>query len=160
MSTTAKPKVTLTEAAKHAALVLELQDTKRLQTALAYAASEEIEHNANFAARVVTLYNVLPPSASSGGGRRGGVGAKAAPVELVPLKYTDSVGVDLAAPLDPYFLYDVYGEHQLPIALNLFSAGRLKEAAALVQERNPGTKPTHRSHKDALVEYIIRYVVE
>lgn len=160
MSTTTKPKLTVNDAAKHAALILDLDDPKRLSIALAYAASEEIEHNARFAAQVRTVYDALAAVSPTGaGGRgRGGSGTKAPVVNLVPVKHLEGYEVDLAAPLDPYFLYEVYGAQQLPIALNLFSATRLKEAVALVQERNPSTKPTSRSRKEALIEYIIHYV--
>jgi hypothetical protein len=161
MSTTTKPKLTINDAAKHAGLVLELDDLKRLGIALAYAASEEIEHNTRFATQVRTVYEALAATVSpgtGGRGRSGGSGTKAPVVDLVPMKRIEGYQIDLAAPLDPYFLYEVYGAQQLPLALNLFSATRLKEAVILVQERNPGTKPSGRSSKPALVEYIIRYV--
>lgn len=159
MSTTAKRKLTVADAAKHAGIVLNLNDSKLLGIALAYAASEEIEHNVHFAAQVRTVYEALA-SASNGTGSkgRGSVGAKAPAVNLMPMKHVEGYELNLAAPLDPYFLYEVYGSHQLPVALDLFSVNRLKEASALVQERNAGTKPANRSSKQALIDYIIHYV--
>ena len=160
MSTTTKPKLTINDAAKHAGLVLDLDDLKRLGIALAYAASEEVEHNGRFANQVRTVYDALAATASpSAGGRgRSGSSTKAPVVNLVPVKHIEGYKIDLAAPVDPYFVFEVYGAEQLPIALDLFSATRLKEAVALVQERNPGTKSSGRSSKPVLVDYIIRYV--
>lgn len=163
MSTTTKPKLTINDAAKHAGFVLEIDDLdlKRLGIALAYAASEEVEHNTPFASQVRTIYDALALSAATGtrGRGRGGSGTKEPAVNLIPVKHVEGYEINLAAPLDPYFLYELYGSEQFPIALGLYSATRLKEAVAIVQERHPGTKPSNRSRKDALVEYIIRYVV-
>jgi hypothetical protein len=57
--------------------------------------------------------------------------------------------------LDPYELLRVYGKGQLRAALSRYSLAKLKEAAALVEQRNAGTRPKSRSRKDEVIDYIV-----
>lgn len=148
MPKSANPKPSVAGAAKHAALVLDLPDPKRLEIALAEVAAEELEHNSTFAKRVLAFYNSLQPSAPK---------QKATPrAELVPIKYVEDRDLNAADKLDPYFLLEVYGMHQLWAALEPFPIAKLKEGADLVEKRT-GTKANRRS-KTTILEYITQHV--
>lgn len=144
-------KLSTSEAAKLASSILELDDLRRLTIALAEAAAQELVGNRPFAARVRALYDEVPATPSRA----------SAPdpfaTQLVPIKMVPGRDINPAAPLDPYFLLEVYGASQLETALNLFPVAKLKEGAAMVERHHPGTKPTNRGRKAALVEYIVRY---
>lgn len=156
MSTAVKRKLNATQAAAEAAQVLDLPDTRKVSTALTEAALEELQSNPAFAQRIRGLYAEQTATTVRKRGKTKDLSALAA--DLVPVKRVEGRAIDPAAPLDPYFLHEVYGTEQLPIALELFSMQKLREAAAVVQQRNPGTKPASRARKGALVEYILQYV--
>ena len=59
---------------------------------------------------------------------------------------------------DPYQLNWEYGEKQLRAVLVRGTQRDLREATNIVMARNPGTKPTSRSDKDAMVDYIVECV--
>lgn len=144
------------EAVRLASEHLGLDDAKRLGAALAESAAEWVRRDPAFVARVHALYaETAPrPKASGNGARRQ---TRAAPdVELRPLKQIDGV-LNPAAPPDPYFLLDLYGPDQLPLALQRYTAVRLREAAKQVQGRHPGTKPSGTSRQQ-MVDYIMAYV--
>jgi hypothetical protein len=61
-------------------------------------------------------------------------------------------------PLDPYLLRYAYGDDQLRSALEDYPAPALKQAAGLVEQRNPSTLPKGRLNKPALIDYIVQYV--
>lgn len=154
MSTTVKLVNSAPAAAKHIAEALRLEDQKRVATALAIAAAEEVEYNPVFAERIRQAYNRLPATAT----RAKPVGPKALSVTLVPVKRVEGFEFDTAAPLNPYLVYEAFGAHQLRTALDLFSVPKLQGAARMVMERNPKTKPQNMRAKGPLVDYIEQYV--
>jgi hypothetical protein len=136
--------------------VLGLSDTKILSTALAEVAAEEARHNPDFAQRIRETYAELEQLNTSRATRS----RKPATLhsELIPLRSIEGLRFDPHAPVDPYMLQTIYGDAQLRRALEGYSLARLKEAAALVEERNPGTKPTSRARKDTIIDYIVECV--
>lgn len=147
MPTKALRKLSTNEAAKFASSALDLSDLKRLAAALAEAAAEEVIRNRTFAERVRTLYSEIPE----------GRAAKMAQDEepLVPIRQGEWKPINPGAPLDPYFLLNLYGSHQLERALSRYTLVKLKEASAAVEARNPGTKPANRGQKAAIIAYIV-----
>lgn len=162
-ATTAQATMTAAAAARSIAFFLDLEDTNRITLAVLMAASEELERNGQFVARVRAAYNTLPASKTRGAGSAGSAAQKAEEARklaatLKPIHEVEGREINLAAPLDPYFLLDVYGAQQLRQALELFPLAKLKEGVNAVIERNPGTKPTSKSSKAAVIDYIERYV--
>lgn len=158
MSTVVKP-TTLTEAAKQVGERLGLTNSKRLGAALAAALVEEIAHNSSFVERVRAAYaaseTIKAPAAKKDSKARM---PKTSLVDLVPIKHVEGFEFNPAAPMDPYLLHEAFGTRQLRIILEALPTAKLKESAAKVERRNPGTKPTNRSQKDALIAYIIQHV--
>jgi hypothetical protein len=125
---------------------------KRVSLALAEVAAQEAERNHVFAERIRTAYAALAPT------KQRTKMLTAFDVKLVPIKHIQGRELNPAAPLDPYFLFEVYGSAQFPTALSIFPVAKLKEGAAIVERRNPGTKPTNRGQKQPLIDYIVRYI--
>lgn len=153
--------VTTTTASRSLASLLNVDDAGRAGLAVLLAATDEIEQNSRFAARIRAAYDMLPaskPPRSSGSSSRTSNVAKILTSTLTPIRHTEGREINLAAPLDPYFLLEVYGAHQLREALDLFPLTKLKEGVEAVTERNPGTKPSSKSSKAAVIDYIVRYV--
>ncbi len=76
----------------------------------------------------------------------------------VPIR---GVGLDKYTPygkFDPYQLQWAYGNDQLRAVLVRGTQKDLQEATNIVQERNPGTKPTSKSSNPAMIEYILEHV--
>jgi len=59
---------------------------------------------------------------------------------------------------DPYKVLHEYGHDQLRAVLVRASQALLREAVGIVQLRKPGTKPTSRANKAAMVDYIVEQV--
>ena len=78
--------------------------------------------------------------------------------ELVPVGRVDLSRLRPSGPLDPFALYEGYGEEQTQRVLSGLTLDNLKRSAAIVEEQNPGTKPTSRATKKALIDYVMRYV--
>jgi hypothetical protein len=74
-----------------------------------------------------------------------------------PRKQIPGRQFDISAPPDPYFLNELFGIDQLPIALKEYSVPALKTAVAMIQARQPGTKPQGTS-KAAIIEYVLQHV--
>ena len=159
MSTTLKP-LTIqqrsVEATRSLREALGLDDTKLLGTALAEVAAEEARHNPDFAQRIRQTYAELE-QVNSSRTRAARTPSNIAP-ELIPLRTIEGLRFDPHAPIDPYMLQNIYGDAQLRHALERYSLARLKEAATLVEERNPGTRPASRAKKDAIIDYIVEHV--
>ncbi len=159
LSTKPKPSTAAqrtSEAIRKAAGKLGVKDLKWLGAALAEAAADGVERNTAFAAQVRALYeSMVPPRPIKEPSRRRG-GRAAPDVELVPIKQMD-VFINPAAPPDPYFLLELYGPAQLPLALSRNTAPRLREAVKMVKERNPGTRP-NGTNSAALIDYIVEHV--
>lgn len=158
MSTATKRKLSATEAAKQAAYVLGLEDHKLVGIALAEVGAERVAADREFAQKVRALYTILQATAEQPKTTAPARGRTSTQVELIPRKIIEGQSFDPAAPLDPYFLVEVFGVEQLQAALEREPAFRLKEAAVLVEQRNPGTKPTNRGQKKALIAYMLQHV--
>ncbi len=143
------------EAARQAAELLGCSDTKTLAVALAEAAVEAVRSNSAFAEQVRTRYAVLSESAKP---RRSSTARVKPDIELVPIKHVGAREANPGAAPDPYFLLELYGADQLTLALGRYKVADLKLAVQVVQQRNPGTKPTNKSSRDALIEYIVLQV--
>lgn len=140
---------------------LKPKDLKHLTVALAEVAIQEMAHNPAFAEQVLALYRDMADAKKpSHSGGRSKAQAKQPKRKLVPIQMVDPALFAPDRPVDPYVLLHAYGHHQLRSALEEFPAAELKKAAAIVEQRNPGTKPTSRSQKAALVDYIALYVLE
>jgi hypothetical protein len=141
---------------------LKPKELKHLATAVTEAASAEAAHNAAFRERILSAYNELKTAAApkrTTSSRNGTSKTKTPLAWLTPIHPVDPKQFGPDKLLDPYLIQYAYGDDVLRTILDGYSAARLKEAAAIVAERNPGTGPTNRSRKDALVEYIIQYVL-
>jgi hypothetical protein len=150
------PTQRVTEAAQQVASTLGLEDQKRVSAALAEAAAEAVRRDSLFAARVRILYKEMTPAPATRRATAGGT--RAAPdVELVPIKQVEGWFLNPGAPPDPYFLLELYGPKQLPLALQRYTVARLREAVELVQQRNPGTGPRGKT-RQALIDYIVAHV--
>jgi hypothetical protein len=115
-----------------------------------------LEQNPAFAARVRAVYATLAPSTA---GKKPAT-AKALVTDLVPIRHVAGFQLNPAAPVDPYLDYEANGADQLPKAWDLFPLTKLKESAALVEDRNPGPKLVSRSSKASVIDYIVHYAVE
>jgi hypothetical protein len=150
---------TLTEAAKRVGDVLGLTNSKRLGAALAAALVEEVQRSPSFVDRVRRLYAdnaaVTGPATKREPQPRM---PKTALVDLVPIRHVPGFEFNPAAPMDPYLLHEAFGAHQLQTILEALPLAKLKESAAKVERRNPGTRPINRSQKTAFIEYITKYV--
>jgi hypothetical protein len=126
-------------------------DAGILGTALAEAAAEEGKHNARFAEDVRRRYEELR-------GQQRTTAKRETLPPLVPIR-TDLPwrGIDPFAPPDPKFLIQVYGKQQLDRALREYSIPVLKRTAEVVERAHPGTKPTNRGQRDALIAYIVAH---
>lgn len=69
----------------------------------------------------------------------------------------ERVHIDPFEPPVPSFLIRVYGREQLARALQPYMVEMLKMTAAKVEAEHPGTKPTNRSQRKALIDYIVKY---
>ncbi len=135
------------------------KELKQLSVALVEASTLEIRQNAAFRERVLSLYRDVADSAKPASKRAAPTRARAVKPPLIPINQVDPKLFGPDKPLDPYLVHYIYGDDQLRDALDRFPVSELKKAAATVEQRNPDTKPTNRSRKDALIEYIVRYVV-
>lgn len=133
-----------------------LGDATILGTALAEIAAEEGRRNPRFASAVRERYNELvtfqaPAQRAS----------RQTQDELPPLKVVghlepgERLVFDPFEPPDPKFLTRVYGRDQLARALQDYTLAMLKETASRLEQRHPGTRPSNRSRKDAVIAYIV-----
>ncbi len=143
----------ISEANERAAELLHAQDAKRAVAAILEMAIEEYAHNPGFALRVRGRFDELAPAKP-----KRVASPKAPKKELVPIKVIEGREFDVSRALDPYFLHELYGAHQLGDALRRHPASSVKEAVGVVQERHPRTRPSGRSKED-LIEYVVRYVL-
>jgi hypothetical protein len=152
------PQQRINQAASSAARTMGVGNTKAIAAALIEAATELAANDSNFASRIRALYQEITATK--------GHTPKNPPISankshykleddgLVPIKHMQ-VHLDLSAPLDPFFLLELYGAGQLPKALSRYQLKRLLEAMAAVQEKFPGTKPRNKSKKDDVIAYIV-----
>jgi hypothetical protein len=76
----------------------------------------------------------------------------------VPIKGADLDRYSPYGKFNPYSLLEGFGHGQLRAVLSGATPARLREAVSIVQEREPGTKPTSRSAKQSMVDYIMEHV--
>lgn len=158
MSTLVKQRLSTSEAGKTAARILGLDDPKRAEVALAVAAAEELNSNSAFAARVRAVYGILPAQQPK---QRGGSEVKtpeALALGVKPIKQVPGFTFDPSKPLDPYLLHEAYGAAQMLQLLQVVPLPNLKQSSALVEHRNPGTKPKSRSSKASMISYIMEHM--
>lgn len=155
-STKTDSAVATTTLARVLATALGLPDAGRVEAAALLVAAEEVEQSSHFAARVRAAYDLLPESKATRKATSGeDAVAKILSSTLTPVRYVEGREINLAAPLDPYFLLEMYGANQLRQALDLFPLAKLKEGAEAVMVRSPGSKPRSRSSKAAVVDFIV-----
>jgi hypothetical protein len=128
-------------------------DTNAFTTALAEVAANESRHNPRFAEAVRVRYQELTAQLKAPGGR-----GKSPPLaDLVPIRRIEGYRADPFSPPDPQFLTQLYGLSQLPSALQYYRLETLKETATKIEREHPGTRPTSRSSKAAVIDYIVKY---
>lgn len=123
--------------------------------ALAEAASEESARNMRFADAIRERYRELlaqQPAPKP----KGGASIGALP-PLVPIRRIEGYRADPFSAPDPQFLIQLYGYTQLARALQDYTPAMLKETAAKVQQDHPDTKPSSKTAKQALIDYIVKY---
>jgi hypothetical protein len=150
----------IASAAEQIGTALGLDNHKLLGAILAEAAAQEARRNAAFAEHIREMYLAEAKPTRQARSARQPKQPKLPKPELRPIKRVESHEINIAAALDPYYLYEVYGADQLPLALDEFTVTKLKEAVEAVQKRHPGTKPTNSRNKPAVIDYIVRYVVK
>jgi len=142
------------------------KDLSYLALALAEVASQEAERNTEFNRRIRELFETITPPKKAAKPQPPSSSLWKQPTKeelMAPLKAVGSVDESRIAPYappDPYALLDLFGVEQLPRALYLRTLANLKRAVPFVQAQHPGTRPTSMAKKDAIVEYIMRYVTQ
>lgn len=133
-----------------------LSDASVLGTSLAEVATREMRQNPRFAGEVRRVYDELA-ALHRPSGKRSGYSPEELP-PLVPIRrdlpYRES---NPYAPPDPTYIIQAYGVHQLARALHDYNVEALKRTAANIEAKHPGTKPTNRGQKKALIDYIVKY---
>ncbi len=129
--------------------ILGFEDSKRLSAALTIAATDRLLNDPSLKEYIRTLYEELAPKRVAATKP-----PKSTDVELKPVKSMEGRFRDPSAPVDPYFLLELYGPDQLKLALSRYTAPRLREGVKAVQARHPGTKP-EGAGKQALIDYIV-----
>jgi hypothetical protein len=142
-----------TDAAKRVAAQLGLEDVKLVTAALLEVAADIVENDATARSDVKSIYQELVVSTQA---RPPKVVQPA--VELVPLRRIEAHEINIAAPLNPYFLLELYGPNQLSAALNRYPKKKLLEGVEAVQKRHPNAKPRAKSTSAQLVEFIVQQV--
>jgi hypothetical protein len=130
------------------------KDLTLLTIALAEVATREARNNSGFAGRVRSAFQELMVSAPKAGKRK-----KPDIFEtLVPIGPVDLSRLRPSGAIDPFAVYEGYGEAQTRRVLNDETLENLKQSAAIVEKRNPGAKPAKRTAKAPLVAYIMEHV--
>ena len=137
---------------------------KLLTIALAEAATEEAKDNPAFVARIRSkLAELLPkPVEKKPNERKGSISAKEksySDLKLTPIKQVDAERLNPYGFPDPFVLLEAYGQAQLPLVLNRYSLSLLNKIAQDFQEKYPGTRPSDKRQKNAVVEYIVHQVL-
>ena len=153
MSNAVMRKPSAAEIIKQIASTLGVEDTSKLNLALLLTAADEVDRNSAFAARVRNRYQLLPNSQAKSTLR-----ANRELPRLTLLKHVEGFTFNAADTPNPYLINEAFGIKQLRELLDYLPLFKVKEASAIVEQRNPGTKPTNKSKKDAVIEYIVRYV--
>ena len=143
---------------------VEPRDLTYLALALAEVAAQEAERNTTFNQRVRELYETItPPKKAAKASTDPSIRRPTREEILAPLKAVGTVDQSRIAPYappDPYALMELFGVEQMPRAMYRYTLDNLKRSVPFIQARHPGTKPSSMAKKDAIVEYIMRYVTE
>jgi len=135
---------------------------KYLALALMQVATHESVQNSQFAERVRSAYlDLVPPpkvKRASSKPHSGSTGLKPWQIKLTPIGTTDESLLDPYGPPNPFALQQIYGDEQLPLALERYSPAQLKAALPLVQGRYPGTKPKKLT-KVGIIDYFVSCLV-
>lgn len=143
------------EALQRASEILGIEDTKRLGAALTIAAVDRLQEDASLIEYIRLVYEDLAPKrVVATKGQKVQKKATEPEIELKPVKSMEGRLYDPSAPIDPYFLLELYGPDQLALALSRYTAPRLREGVKAVQARHPGTRPGGTG-KLALIDYIV-----
>lgn len=127
-----------------------------LTTAALEVVADEVGRNGDVARRIRESYRDLLQSSQQT--KTKPRPPKPEPVKLIPVGTVDESRIKPYGPLDPYLLFDLYGAHQLRLALDGYSLIKLKEGMAAVAARNPSTRPKSKASKAPLVDYIVEHV--
>ncbi|HEX6799755.1 MAG TPA: hypothetical protein VF116_18745 [Ktedonobacterales bacterium] len=140
-------------------LPADVNDTTILGTAVAEVAARESLRNPHFAAQVRTAYDELAAmKRRPGANRRPSVRQEHELPPLIPIRRIEGpLHIDPFKAPDPERLAYIYGKNQLARALQGLRVDTLKEMAAKIEQRYPGTKPTNRGHSNALIAYIVEH---
>lgn len=126
-------------------------DTKLLAAALAEGAVNEAERNQAFVRSLQLLYDALATAAKPQRAKPAATPRKL----LIPIVEAGELEPGRDDKPDAYRLQRLYGNDQLRDAVERFSLVSLKEMAAEVMTRNPGTRPTSLRSKDSITDYIV-----
>lgn len=157
MSTALRPRTPTqrgSDAVKRVAAQLGLDDVKLVTAALLIVAADIVEHAPHIRDEVQKEYRELAASARARPPK-----VSEPEVELVPLRRIEAHEINIAAPLDPHFLLNLYGSHQLAAALRRYPKKKLLDAVAQVQRHHPNAKPKAKATNAQLVEFIVEHVV-
>jgi hypothetical protein len=139
-------------------LAPDLNDATVLGTALAEYMAERSRTDPHIAQELRRRYDELM-ALGGGRARRASRQTETLPplVAVGHMEPGERLTINPAAPPDPRFLIRVYGREQLARALQPYMVEMLKETAEQVEREHPGTKPTNRGQRKALIDYIVRY---
>jgi hypothetical protein len=148
------------KATEEAAAILGLDEVKLVGAVVLESALEELRQHRAFAQRVREAYQVaVQPKPKKTPARKPAARPAKSKVELKPLRTDATHQINIAAAIDPYYLNEVFGPEQLPLALGQFSAKKLMdEAVPLVQRRHPGTVPSNKRNQQVIIAYIVHHV--
>ncbi len=148
------------QAAEKSARYLDLPDAKLLGAVLAEVAADELRHNRTFADRVQAAYQAAAPKPKQPRPKTTTSKASKPKVTLVPINDVGPHMIDIAGVVDPFYLYEVFGAKQLPLALDNFSKGKLlDEVVPIVLKRHPGPLPAKSATKQSVIAFIVQRVV-
>lgn len=129
---------------------LNVENVQWLTTALAEVALEEVAANRTFSSKLLHAYQEIAKS------------SKPTPkkkirelANLTPIAKVDESEFLPLGTVKPKVLLKLYGAAQLPIALDQFTLVMLKDAAHVLMEEYPGTKPKSMANKADVIAYII-----
>lgn len=121
-----------------------------LNIAVTEAATEEIDRNPGFRQRIQSLYQqALPP-------------AKVSPPKRTPAPRqpsTRSTGNAPGTPPDLQSIRDNFAPAEWQAKLGKFNKDPLRAAVDQLPENSAGSKPNSKANKDALVAYLLAYLV-
>ncbi len=148
------------QAAEVAARQLDVENAKLLGAVLLEAALDELRTNPGFEACVRSAYEAALPKRKTPASRQPSTRAKKTTTQLTPIQTIGGHQINIAADVDPYYLYARLGAEQLPVALGLFTKKKLVDEVWLyVKQRHPNAKLPSKATLPTVVETITAYVI-